>query len=52
MLYAVGGYDGSNDLASGESYNAVANKVELRFFKGLLSRFLYFSAELKIMEAE
>ena len=27
MLYVVGGYDGSNDLATGESYNPQANKV-------------------------
>ena len=28
MLYVVGGYDGSNDLATGESYNPQANKVK------------------------
>jgi kelch-like protein 17 (actinfilin) len=32
MIYAVGGYDGSNDLASGESYNSVLNKVEFSHF--------------------
>ena len=38
MLYAVGGYDGSNDLASGESYNPVVNKVRCI----LIVSFLYF----------
>ena len=27
VLYAVGGYDGTNDLSSGEAFNPQTNKV-------------------------
>ena len=33
MLYVVGGYDGSNDLATGECYNPQSNKVRDRLNK-------------------
>ena len=32
MLYVVGGYDGTNDLATAESFNPQTNKVYLYIF--------------------
>jgi kelch-like protein 17 (actinfilin) len=50
MLYAVGGYDGSSDLASAECYNTQFNQVTIINTVTFLARFAQFNSNWRLLK--